>query len=100
MKCSDADAQRWLASVSAMLDEGNVVVFGPREPNFENTGTGQMIPMHRRTGVFVLQLDAQVNPSTVEAAKHDAHKPDERGRPFSGGQREQRDEVRECCKTK
>ena len=36
--------------MSAMVDEGNVVVFGPRESNFENTGTGQRIPMQRRKG--------------------------------------------------
>ena len=55
------------------MDEGNVVVFGPRESNIDNTGTGRWIPMHRRKGVFVAQLDVQAIPSAVDGAKHDEH---------------------------
>ena len=40
-------------------DEGNVVVFGQHESFIENTNTGQRIPMSRRSGVFVIRLDAQ-----------------------------------------
>ena len=57
-KCSmrflDADVKRPLASVSALVDEGNVVVFGQHESFIENTNTGQRIPMSRRNGVFVM----------------------------------------------
>ena len=55
----DADVKRPLASVSAIVDEGNVVVFGQDESFIENTNTGQRIPMSRRDGVFVMRLDAQ-----------------------------------------
>ena len=58
MKCSmkflDADVKRPLASVSAIVGEGNVVVFGQHE-SFENVSTGQRIPMCRRNGVFVMR---------------------------------------------
>ena len=44
MKCSmkflDADVKRPLASVSAIVDEGNVVVFGQHESFIENVSTG------------------------------------------------------------
>ena len=52
----DSDV-RPLASVSA-IDEG-IVVFGPQESYIENTSSGQRIPMNRRHGLFVMQLDAQ-----------------------------------------
>ena len=45
MKFLDSDVKRPLASVSAMVDEGNVVVFGPHESYVESTSTGQWFPM-------------------------------------------------------
>ena len=63
MKCSmkflDADVKRPLASVSAIVDERTVVVFGQHELFIENGSTGQRIPMCRKNGVFVMRLDAQ-----------------------------------------
>ena len=59
MKFLDVDVKTPLASVSAIVDEGNVVVFGQHESFIENTSTGQRIPMCRRNGVFVMRLDAQ-----------------------------------------
>ena len=60
MKCSmkflDADIKRPMASVSAIVDEGNVVVFGQHESFIENISTGQWIPMCRRNGVFVIAI--------------------------------------------
>ena len=53
MKFLDADVKRPLASVSAIVDEGNVVKFGPQDP------------MSRRDGVFVVQLEAQAMMSNV-----------------------------------
>ena len=58
MKFLDADVNRPLASVSAILNEGNVVVFGQHESFFGNTGSGQRIPMCRRDDVFVIRLNA------------------------------------------
>ena len=64
MKCSmkflDADVRRPLASVSAIVDVGNVVVFGQRESFIENMSTSKRIPMCRMSGVFVMRLDAQL----------------------------------------
>ena len=73
MKCSmkflDADVKRPLASVSAIVDEGNVVVFGHRESFIENVSTGQRIPMCRRNGVFVMQLDTQPCQKTTKSVR-------------------------------
>ena len=45
MRFLDADVKKPLASVSAIVDEGNVVVFGQHGSLIENTNTGQRIPM-------------------------------------------------------
>ena len=50
--------KRPLASVSAIVDQGNIVVFGPTASYVEQAATGQRIPMVRRKGVFVLKLKA------------------------------------------
>ena len=67
MKCSvkflDADVKRPLASVSAIVDEGNVVVFGQHESFIENVSTGQRIPM------FVMQLDTQPCQKTTKSVR-------------------------------
>ena len=57
-----ADLLRPLASVSSIVDGGNIVVNGPQDSYIENRSTGQRMPMSRRNGVFVMQLKAQ--PST------------------------------------
>ena len=54
VKFSDADIKRPLASVSAIVDEGNIVVLGPQDSYIENTSTRQRIRMSRRKGVFVV----------------------------------------------
>ena len=73
MKCSmkflDADVKRLLASVSAIVDEGNVVVFGQHESFIENVSTGQRIPMCRRNGVFVMRLDTQPCQKTTKSVR-------------------------------
>ena len=73
MKCSikflDADVKRPLASVSAIVDEGNVVVFGQHESFIENVSTGQKIPMCRRNGVFVMRLDTQPCQKTTKSVR-------------------------------
>ena len=61
MKFLGADVQRPLASVSATVDRGNTVVFGPQDSHIENRSTGQRLPMTRRNGVFVMQLKAQAS---------------------------------------
>ena len=71
MKFLDADVRRPLASVSAIVDEENVVVFGPQEAYIENTSTAQRIPMCRRKGVSVVQLDVRESPKKVESKTPD-----------------------------
>ena len=71
MKFLDADVKRSMASVSANLDAGTIVVFGPWESYIENTNIGWRIPMSRKKGVFVLQLDAQAESRTAEAVTFD-----------------------------
>ena len=48
MKFLDADVKKPLASECAIVDEGNMVVFGPQESYIENTRTAQRIPTNRR----------------------------------------------------
>ena len=69
MKFLDADVRRPLASVSAIVDEGNVVEFGQHESFIENVSTGQRIPMWRRTGVFVTRLDTQPCEKTTKSVR-------------------------------
>ena len=71
MKFLDADVERPLASVSAIVDEGNVVVFGPQESHIEHTSIGQRIPMNRRQGVFVVQLDAREGTRSMTTVRFD-----------------------------
>ena len=69
MKFLDADVKRPLASVSAIVDEGNVVVFGQHESFIENVSTGQRIPMCRRNGVFMMRVDTQPCQKTTKSVR-------------------------------
>ena len=73
MKCSmkflDADVKRPLASVRAIVDEVNVVVFGQHDSFIENASTGQRIPMCRRNGVFVMRLDTHTCQKTTKSER-------------------------------
>ena len=60
-----ADVKISLASVSAIADEGNVVVFGQHE----YVSTGQKIPMCRRNGVFVMRLDTLPCQKTTKSVR-------------------------------
>ena len=81
-KCStrflDVDVKRPVASKSASVDEGNVVVFGQRESFIENTNTGQKVPMCKRNGVFVMRLDAQPCPRAAKPARFSERNTSER----------------------
>ena len=59
VKFSDADIKRPLASVSAIIDEGNIVVLGPQDSYIEHKTED--------SNVFVVQLDARTGP---RATKH------------------------------
>ena len=71
MKFLDADVKRPLVSVSAIVDEGHIVVFGPQESYIENMGTGQRIPLSRSQGVFVMRLDARAGTRSTKTVKFD-----------------------------
>ena len=55
MKFLDADVQRPLAAVSAIVDEGNTVVLGAKRAYIENDITKERIPMVRKNGVCWIQ---------------------------------------------
>ena len=71
VKFSDDDIKRPLASVSEIVDEGNIFVLGPQDLCIENTSTRQRIPMSRRKGVFVVQLDARTGPRATKHVRFD-----------------------------
>ena len=62
MKFLDADVKRPLASLSAIIDEGNKGSFGSTESCMEPVTMGNTIPMCRKKCALILRLDAQ--PST------------------------------------
>ena len=57
MNFLDADVKRPLASVGAIVDEGNKVVFGKEDSYIENLATGQRIPLQRKNGVFMFRIE-------------------------------------------
>ena len=46
-------------------------MFGPQESHIEKMSTGQRIPLNRRQGVFVVQLDARAGTRLTKTAKFD-----------------------------
>jgi len=87
MKFLDADVKKPLGAVSAMVDEGNTVVFSRKWGSFvENDITSERIPMSRKGGTYVMLLEGivdleakqkkttggmEVNGMEEEAAKED-----------------------------
>ena len=101
MKFLDAGVKSPLVFVSATVDEGNIVVFGPQESYIENTSTGRSIPTSTRTGVLVIQLDAQAGSRTANAVTFDEPHTNART-PFfqAAGVNQNVEEIHERCKTK
>ena len=57
MKFLDADVKKPLGSVSAMVEEGNTVVFSKRWGSYvENDLTGEKIPLEHKNGTYVMAL--------------------------------------------
>ena len=48
-----------MAAVSAIVDEGNIVVFGPAEGGsfIQNVATGEKIGMKRKKGTYVIEAE-------------------------------------------
>ena len=57
MKFLDADVKKPLGAVSAIVDEGNTVVFSRKRSYIQNDATGEKIQIHRSGGTFVIKLD-------------------------------------------
>ena len=59
MKFLDADVKQPLGAVSAMVDEGNTVVFSQRWGNYvEHDETHERIPISRKGGTYVMILES------------------------------------------
>ena len=59
MKFLDVDVKKPLGAVSAMVDEGNTVVFSQKWGNYvENDLTKERIPITRKGGTYVMVLEA------------------------------------------
>ena len=71
MKFVHVGVKRPLASVSANVDEGNLVVCGPQDSYIEITSIGQRIRMNRRKGVVEVQLDARMGSRTTKTVRFD-----------------------------
>ena len=71
MKFLDADVQRPLLSVSATVDQGNVVVFGQHESFIENVSTCQRNPMCMKNGLFMMRLDTQPGMKVTKSLRFD-----------------------------
>ena len=67
------DVKKPLAAVSAIVDEGNVVVFGPGPWGsfIQNLASGEKIPMERRKGTYVIKVEYPGGAKKVEAPKDD-----------------------------
>ena len=59
MKFLVTTVRKPLAAVSAIVDEGNIVVFGPDKYGsyIQNIATGDRMPMRRKKGTFVIDAD-------------------------------------------
>ena len=59
MKFWDADVQKPLGAVSAMVDEGNTVVFSRNKSFIKNDRSGEEIEIKRKGGTFVIELNRE-----------------------------------------
>ena len=95
MKFLDANIRRPLASVSAMFDERNVVVFGPQDAYVENTSTGQRNSMNSRNtrARGAAECARENEDGEVRRAEYEYG--------FQAfGVNKSTEELRECCQTK
>ena len=63
MKFWDADVQKPLGAVSAMVDEGNTVIFSRNKSMIRNDRTGEEIEIKRKGGTFVIELNREDKPA-------------------------------------
>jgi hypothetical protein len=73
MKFLVTDTKKPLAAVSSIVDEGNVVVFGPGPWGsfIQNVHTGEKIFMTRKKGTYVIQVEFEGGEKKKVAWKDD-----------------------------
>ena len=86
MEFLDADVEKAIGVVIAIVDWVNVVVSGLHESHIENASSVPRNPMCRRRSVFVVQLDAQACSRATRSRKRTR----EKRLFFTGGRRAQR----------
>ena len=59
MKFLDADVRKPLGAVSAIVDQGNTVVFSKGRSYIKSDTTGEMIPVVRSGGTYVIQVEVE-----------------------------------------
>ena len=59
MKFLDADVRKPLGAVSAIVDQGNTVVFSKGRSYIKNDTTGETIPVVRSGGTYVIQVEVE-----------------------------------------
>ena len=70
MKFWDADVQNPLGAVSAMVGEGNTVIFSKSKSMIKNDRTGEEIEIKRKGGIFVIELNREEKPGPKNKEKH------------------------------
>ena len=64
MRFLDADVRKPLGAVSAIVDQGNTVVFSRERSYIQSDATGEVIPVVRNGGTYVIQVEAAVDEAT------------------------------------
>ena len=59
MRFWDAEVKKPLGAVSAIVDEGNTVIFSKKKSFIRNDETGEEIVMKRKGGTYVIELNAE-----------------------------------------
>ena len=92
MKFSDADVRKPLGAVSAIVDQGNTVVFSKGRSYIKSDTTGEMIPVVRTGGTYVIQVEVAIDETTkcVEVNGEEEFEDGGGGRSGSSGSQEKR----------
>jgi hypothetical protein len=86
MKYNVTDVRKPLAAVSAIVDEGNIVVFKPglRTSYIENIASGEKLPLLRENGTYVLEMEYEKVDEKVKENPMDIDSADAVATPFTG----------------
>jgi hypothetical protein len=86
MKYNVTDVRKPLAVVSAIVDEGNIVVFKPglRTSYIENIVSGEKLPLLRENGTYVLEMEYEKVDEKAKENSMDIDSADAAATPFTG----------------